>query len=186
MNDNAPETEVYIRLAHADDDEFILSLAGRFAEFELPPWRKRNETLAGIRRDIEHHLRTLPPASHLFVAEIEASAGRAGANHGAHTEDAAGAVREESYERVGFLHLQTRRDFFTGALNCHIADLAVAAQSEGRGVAGAMLRFAEEWAREHRCRFLTLGVFPNNERARRLYEQNGFGVEILSMVKPVK
>ncbi|HEX7916453.1 GNAT family N-acetyltransferase [Rudaea sp.] len=162
MNDNAPETEVYVRLAHADDDEFILSLARRFAEFELPPWRKRTETLAGIERDIEHHLRVLPPASHLFVAE------------------------DEDATPLGFLHLQTRKDFFTGALNCHISDLVVAAEHEGRGVAAAMLRFADEWAKEHRCRFLTLGVFPNNERARRLYEHHGFGVEILSMVKPVR
>ena len=161
MNDSTPETEVHVRLAHADDDEFILSLAGRFAEFELPRWRKRAETLAGIKRDIEHHLRVLPPASHLFVAE------------------------DEDATQLGFLHLQTRKDFFTGALNCHIADLVVASEHESRGVASAMLRFADTWAKEHRCRFLTLGVFPNNERARRLYENHGFGIEILSMVKPV-
>ena len=118
--------------------------------------------LAGIERDIEHHLRVLPPASHLFVAE------------------------DEDATPLGFLHLQTRKDFFTGALNCHISDLVVAAEQEGRGVAAAMLRFADEWAKEHRCRFLTLGVFPNNERARKLYEHHGFGVEILSMVKPVR
>jgi ribosomal protein S18 acetylase RimI-like enzyme len=162
MNDQQPETDVYVRLAHADDDDFILSLAGRFAEFELPSWRKRAETLAGIRHDIERHLRTLPPASHLFVAE---------------GEDA---------RPLGFLHLQTRKDFFTGALNCHISDLVVGSEHEGRGVASAMLRYAEEWAKEHRCRFLTLGVFPNNERARKLYEHHGFGVEILSMAKPVR
>jgi len=73
MNDNAPKTEVYVRLAHADDDEFILSLARRFAEFELPPWRKRAETLAGIERDIEHHLRVLPPASHLRSSAISSA-----------------------------------------------------------------------------------------------------------------
>jgi ribosomal protein S18 acetylase RimI-like enzyme len=162
MNAQRPEIDIYVRLAQADDDEFILSLADRFADFELPPWRKRSETLAGVRRDIEHHLRTLPPASHLFVAE------------------------DEDATPLGFLHLQTRKDFFTGALNCHVSDLVVAAAHEGRGVAGAMLRYADEWAKEHRCRFLTLGVFPNNERARKLYEQHGFGVEILSMVKPVK
>src|SRR5579883_797896 len=126
MTDPQPETDVYIRLAHADDDDFILSLANRFADFELPPWRKRAETLAGIRRDIEHHLRTLPPASHLFVAE------------------------DVDARPLGFLHLQTRKDFFTGSLNCHISDLVVAAEHERRGVASAMLRYAEEWAKEHR------------------------------------
>ena len=159
MNEAAPESTAHVRLAHADDDEFILDLADRFVEFDLPPWRKRSETLAGIRHDIERHLRELPPASHLFVAE------------------------DDDGERVGFLHLQTRKDFFTGALNCHISDLVVVREREGSGAASTMLRFAEQWAKQHRCRFLTLGVFPNNERARALYEHFGFGVEILSMVK---
>jgi ribosomal protein S18 acetylase RimI-like enzyme len=166
MNDAAPESAPdfigHVRLAQADDDEFILGLADRFVEFELPPWRKRSETLAGIRRDIQHHLLTLPPASHLFVAESDEG------------------------ERSGFLHLQTRKDFFTGAQNCHIADLAVAEDAENRGVASAMLQFAEQWAKEHRCRHVTLGVFPGNERARVLYERHGFGIEILSMAKPIK
>jgi GNAT superfamily N-acetyltransferase len=160
MDATAPT--IHIRLAHADDDDFILGLASRFAEFELPPWRKRNETLAGIRRDIEHHLRALPAGSHLFVAE------------------------DEYAERLGFLHLQTRKDFFTGAQNCHVSDIVVAKAHEGRGVAHAMLDFAESWAREHRCRHLTLGVFAGNERARDVYAKHGFGVEILSMAKVVK
>lgn len=162
MNEAASDSSIYVRLAHADDDDFILGLTPRFVEFDLPPWRKRSETLAGVRRDIEHHLRTLPAGSHLFVAE------------------------DEIGERLGFLHLQTRKDFFTGAQNCHISDLVVAAEFEGRGAAGAMLDFAEAWAKEHRCRHLTLGVFPSNEHARAVYEKHGFGVEILSMAKLIK
>ncbi len=162
MNDQASNLSVHVRLAHADDDEFILGLAERFVEFELPPWRKRSETIAGIHRDIEHHLRDTPATTHLYVAENDAG------------------------EPLGFMHLQTRKDFFTGAQNCHIADLVVAAAHEGRGVARTLLRFADAWAKEHRCRHLTLGVFPGNERARRLYEAHGFGVEIISMAKPVR
>jgi ribosomal protein S18 acetylase RimI-like enzyme len=162
VNERASVSSIHVRLAHADDDDFILGLASRFAEFDLPPWRKRSDTIAGIRRDIEHHLRTLPPGSHLYVAE------------------------DDDAERVGFLHLQSRKDFFTGAHNCHISDLAVTKGHEGRGVARAMLDFAESWAKEHRCRHLTLGVFPGNERARAVYEKHGFGVEILSMAKTIK
>ena len=158
---NAAQT-VRIRLAHADDDEFILGLAGRFVAFELPPWRKRSETLAGIREDIARHLRDLPPGSHLFVAE---------------NDDA---------ERCGFLHLQTQKDFFTGALNCHISDIVVAPEFDGRGVGRALLDYADNWAKRHRCRFVTLAVFPGNERARSVYERSGFGVELLRMAKPVK
>ena len=151
-----------VRLAHADDDEFILGLANRFVAFELPPWRKRSETLAGIRTDIARHLRDLPPASHLFVAEDDVG------------------------ERLGFLHLQTQTDFFIGVLNCHISDLVVAPEHDGKGVGSALLRYADRWAKEHRCRHLTLAVFPGNERARKLYEHHGYGVETLRMAKPVK
>jgi ribosomal protein S18 acetylase RimI-like enzyme len=160
MNDVLPTP--HIRLAHADDDEFILALAARFVDFDLPAWRKRSETLNGIRDDIARHLRELPPASHLYVAE------------------------DDQGERLGFLHLQTQKDFFTGVLNCHISDLVVVPQFDGKGVGSAMLAFAEHWAKEHRCRHLTLSVFPANERAQALYERHGYGVETLRMAKVVK
>lgn len=155
-------TAAHVRLARAADDEFILGLVPRFVAFDLPPWRKRSETLAGIRDDIARHLRELPPASHLYVAE------------------------DEDGERLGFLHLQTQKDFFTGALNCHIADLVVAPQYDGQGTGSALLAFAERWAKEHRCRLLTLGVFSGNERARVLYDRCGYGIETLRMAKAVK
>jgi GNAT superfamily N-acetyltransferase len=41
------------------------------------------------------------------------------------------------------------------------------------------------WARRNGCRFMTLGVFPGNERARALYERHGYGVELLRMAKPL-
>ena len=160
MNDatSAP----HIRLAQADDDDFILGLAERFVAFDLPAWRQRSETLAGIRADIDYHLRELPPASHMYVAE-----------------DAVGA-------RVGFMHLQTQKDFFTGALNCHISDLAVAPAYDGNGVGGALLAFAEHWAKQHRCRYVTLGVFPGNARARAVYARHGYGEDLIRMAKPVQ
>lgn len=155
-------TGLSIRLANADDDGFILGLVGRFVEFELPPWRRRGECAAGIRADVARHLAEQPAGSHVFVAEDDAG------------------------ERVGFLHLQTVPDYFTGARNCHISDLAVAAAFDGRGIGRALLGFAERWAREHHCRHLTLAVFPGNERARTLYERCGFGLDLLRMAKPLK
>ena len=160
MNDTAVAAK--LRLAQADDDEFILALTERFVAFDLPAWRKRSEMLAGIRNDIARHLSELPAGSHLFVAE-----------------DAQG-------ERLGFLHLQTGKDFFTGSLNCHISDLVVAPGHDGQGLGSAMIEFAQVWAKQHRCRHVSLSVFPGNQRARTLYEKHGFGVELLRMVKPVK
>ncbi|HEX4480361.1 MAG TPA: GNAT family N-acetyltransferase [Rudaea sp.] len=162
MSDDETAFPIHVRLAHADDDEFVLSLATRFVDFELPAWRKRNETLNGIREDLARHLRELPAASHLFVAE------------------------DDEGERLGFLHLQTQTDFFTGALNCHISDIVTSPDCEGSGVGSELIAHAERWAKEHRCRHLTLSVFPGNERARGFYERRGFGTELLRMAKIVK
>ncbi len=150
-----------IRMAE-DDDEFILEQASRFVDFPLPPWRKRHECIDGIRKDLARHLDEQPANSFLFVAE------------------------EGDGERVGFMHLQKTQDFFTGRTNCHVSDLAVAKPYEGRGVGKALLAHAETWAREHRCALLTLGVFPGNERARALYEREGFTTDLLRLAKPVR
>lgn len=155
------ETTFLIRLAE-DDDDFILGLVPRFVDFALPPWRKRHECIEGIRVDLARHMDGEAANSFLFVAE------------------------DEDGEAVGFMHLQKTVDFFTGRSNCHISDLAVAKAQEGRGVGKALLEHAEDWAREHRCALLTLGVFPGNERARALYEASGFGIDLLRLAKPVR
>lgn len=162
MHIQAGDTELLIRSAEADDDEFILALVERLTDFELPKWRKRNVVSEGIRRDLGRHMEDQPPGSFLYVAE-DASSGK----------------------RLAFLHLQTVTDFFTGHLNCHVSDLAVAKGNDGKGIGRALLGYAETFAREHRCERLTLAVFPGNSRARELYEAYGFGVELLRMAKPL-
>lgn len=159
-----PSNDLRIRAVRDGDAEFILGLVPRFVAFELPAWRDRDESADGVRRDIERHLRERPENSHFFIAEIDAGTAAAPA---------------------GFLHLQTTIDFFTGASNCHISDLALAPPWEGHGIGGRLLAFTETWAKERGCRFVTLGVFPGNERARALYERHGYGVELLRMTKPV-
>jgi ribosomal protein S18 acetylase RimI-like enzyme len=153
--------ELNIRKAEHADHKFILGLAGRFVAFELPPWRDRDESATGVHRDIERHLRERPDTSHFFVAE---------------TADGT---------RAGFLHLQATVDFFTGAPNCHISDIAVSPELDGRGIGSRLLAFAENWAKGRGCRFVTLAVFPGNTRARALYERHGYGVELLRMAKAV-
>jgi ribosomal protein S18 acetylase RimI-like enzyme len=150
-----------IRLA-ADDDDFILSLAPRFAGFPLPAWRRRHACVAGIRERLHRQLDEHAANSHLFVAEDDAGV------------------------RAGFIHLQRTDDPFTGRANAHIADLAVAATHEGRGVARALLAHAERWARDHQCQLLTLAVFPGNERALKLYAAAGYGTDLLRLAKPLR
>lgn len=155
----AGDTELLIRAASADDDDFILSLVPRFVSFELPKGRKRHVVAEGIRRDLAAHLEHPKPASFLFIAESDEG------------------------ERIGFLHLLTAPDFFSGGLNCHISDLAVAPGQDGKGVGRALLAYAESFAREHRCERVTLGVFPGNERARRMYVAAGYAEDMIRMAK---
>ncbi len=155
------QSPLLIRLAD-DDDDFILSLVPRFADFPLPSWRRRHECVEGIRQGLSKQLDDQPANSFLFVAEN---------NEG---------------QRVGFIHLQRVADFFNGRGNCHISDLAVAAQHEGNGVGKALLAHAEQWAREHQCQLVTLAVFPGNERARALYEASGYAADLLRLAKPVR
>lgn len=150
-----------IRLAEGDDD-FILSLAPRFVEFTLPPWRRRSECLASIRAELIRHLDAQASNSFLFVAENDDGA------------------------PVGFVHLQKTQDYFSARTNAHICDLAVAADQEGSGVGRALLDHAERWAREQRCQLLTLAVFPGNQRALALYQAAGFGTDLLRLAKPLR
>lgn len=154
-----PNAPLLIRLAD-DDDDFILGLVPRFVDFPLPDWRRRHECIEGIRDDLLRHLEDQPPNSYLFVAEVD---GRP----------------------AGFIHLQRSTDFFTHRSNCHISDLAVAPEHEGCGIGQALLAHAEDWARQHKCQLVTLAVFPGNERARDLYDANGYATDLLRMAKPV-
>jgi ribosomal protein S18 acetylase RimI-like enzyme len=162
MHIQADDLQLLIRAADANDDEFIYALVERFVDFELPKWRRRNVVIEGIRADLVRQFEDQPAGSFMFVAEDDSSG-----------------------ERVGFLHLQTVNDFFTGHQNCHISDIAVTEGNDGRGIGRALLAYAEQFAREHRYERLQLSVFPGNERARRMYAEAGYGDDMLRMVKPL-
>ena len=162
MHIPAGDIELLVRSANADDDEFIFSLIERFVDFELPRWRRRNVVVEGIRADLSRNLEEPPAGSFLFVAEDDSSG-----------------------ERVAFLHLQTVTDYFTGHQNCHVSDIAVARDYGGKGIGKALMAYAERFAREHRYERLQLNVFPGNARARKLYEELGYGVDMIRMVKPL-
>ncbi|MGH8214786.1 MAG: GNAT family N-acetyltransferase, partial [Rhodanobacteraceae bacterium] len=130
--------------------------------FDLPRGRRNRDVMAALRVDLEHALREKPASDHFFLAG-----------------DANG-------KSVGFLHLQVQRDFFSSERTCHVSDIAVAAGHEGRGIGRMLLEYAQRWAKQHRCKLLTLSVFPGNARARALYESAGFVPDLLRMLKPVR
>lgn len=61
-----------------------------------------------------------------------------------------------------------------GTAELHIANLAVAAHEQGKGVGAWLLDRALERGREAGCLYATLEVRVSNERAIRLYEKRGF------------
>jgi len=154
-------SNVRIRPARADDLATVLSLAGRLAEFSIPPWRTGAQVIETERRVLTRALATATPNAPVFVAE------------------------DSTAVALGFMYLETVVDYFTGRSHAHVAILAVAASAEGRGVGRALLDAADQWARERGDPFITLNVFAQNTRARAVYERLGYGPETIRYVKPL-
>lgn len=150
-----------IRAATAADDDAILALCSRFSQAPLPRHRQRHAFLAHLRQDIATDLENLPPGTVVLVAE-----------------DAAGRF-------AGFARVRLVSDSVDGTRNAHLADLAVVSAHEGKGAATALLDAVEDFAREQHCAHLQLFVFPEHERALRLYRRSGFDADMLRLVKPL-
>ena len=84
---------------------------------------------------------------------------------------------------LGFIHLQTGKDYYYHEAHGHIADLIVAPEGEGRGIGRVLIEKGEEWARSQGFRWLTLSVFAQNLRAREVYQRLGYGEDIMRYVK---
>lgn len=152
-------TEITIRPATAGDHDFVLSAARELARFDPPEWRRREEIVAGEVRTLRAFLAVPDQASALFVAE-----GPAG-------------------DPVGFLFMETVRDYFSGELLGHVSMIAVTPKAEGAGVGGALMRAGEEWAANRGFQRVSLNVFETNRRARAVYEHLGYRPETMRYVK---
>ncbi|HSS76892.1 MAG TPA: GNAT family N-acetyltransferase [Thermoanaerobaculia bacterium] len=150
---------IKVREARPEDEPFILANAGRLAAFPLPAWRSAEEIEAGEARALRQFMTCGDAGSKLLVAE-----------------DALGTP-------LGFIFLETQEDYFTLAKHGHVGILVVAEAAEGRGAGGVLMRAAEAWGREQGFTKLTLNVFENNHRARKVYEHIGYSPETLKYVK---
>lgn len=158
----ASDAEIHIRPARADDSDWITALAPRLHEFGVPAWREAGAMNASVARGLARELAAPSEGCAILAAT-----------------DAAGVP-------LGFVSLLTDRDYFTGALCGHVADIVVVGSHEGRGVGRALLAAAERWAEAAGYPWLTLHVFEGNTRARRVYEQTGYVAEWTRMVKQVR
>ena len=150
--------EVKIRRATRGDLDAIVKLATRLHEFGPPPFRPIDRMNEAVIEGLRQGLDNPPEGSELLVAE-------------------------EGGRIAGFMYLVTTSDFFTKEKHGHVSDLVVARDGEGRGVGRALLAAGEVWARQRGYRLLSLKVFGDNERAKRLYRQLGYATDMIKMVK---
>lgn len=151
-----------IRRACDTDKTAILALVPRLVSgFTPPPWR---ETAAMTPADLD------------VIEEALASKG----------DDPAVYVAESEGAVIGFIHLRSLEDYYRRRRHGHIADIVVAEDQEGRGVATALMAKAEEWCRAQGYDWLSLSVFEQNARAQRLYHKLGFERDVIRLLKPLK
>jgi GNAT superfamily N-acetyltransferase len=86
---------------------------------------------------------------------------------------------------LGLIAVGPDRDYFTGHPRAYVHILVVDDAAEGRGVGRALMRQAEDWAREHGMREVVLDVFAGKAGAIAFYERCGYNVDHLRMAKPV-
>ncbi len=162
MNESGPFFTTR-RLANVSeqDQDFILSLSPRLAGVADLPWYTSGDILTFQHRYTSGLFQNQSPDRLLVVAEGHDGTG------------------------LGVVEAAERPDEVTGEPIAHLGLLAVTSGAEGKGVAKALLREVEAWARERGYRLLNLAVFATNSRGRAFYEAAGFADDTLTMTKPL-
>lgn len=150
---------VHIRLATIGDQDFIVSLIPRLTEFGPPIWRDVERMTQYDSQIIIDSLQHPSDDNAIFIAE------------------------DEGKISLGLINLFLGNDYYNKEKHGHVSDLIVAHGAEGKGVGLKLLEHGEAWARSKGFRWLTLGVFAQNQRARELYQRLGFGEDIVKYVK---
>ena len=86
---------------------------------------------------------------------------------------------------AGFIHVRSLEDYYRRRRHGHVADIVVAEDYQGQGIATALLARAEDWSRAQGYDWMTLGVFEQNIRAEKLYEKLGFRRDVIRLLKPL-
>ena len=148
--------EIGVRAATAADRDRILALATELSE-TTPAWRDRAAVDAAVRASITSMLDN-PSSNHaVLTATIDDRV-------------------------VGFVTI-SRRAHFTAEVDASVDDLVVAPADQQRGVARALLRAAEQWARTSGLERVTVETVAANQRAARLYRSAGYVEEDLRLTK---
>ena len=92
----------------------------------------------------------------------------------------------ETRSTVGCLWMGRAIDQKDGESYPHIFLLFVNPEHRRRGLGKALIQVAENYARSQGDRAIGLQVFANNQAALGLYQNAGFEIQSVSMIKPLK
>jgi len=93
---------------------------------------------------------------------------------------------ELSGEIVGFIdaRLEQSPDLMHRQITyCHIAEIAVSAPHQNKGVGGQLLRAAEDWGRRQGAHFASLEQHAANTHATAFYQRMGYGPASTTVIK---
>lgn len=148
---------MHIRRASKDDAEFVCSLAQRFGESALPPWRTRADVVEGTARQLE------------------------AAVAGADGDRSVVFIAETNGERLGFAWVLIHPDFYTGEPIGKISEIATV--RNGTGAGDALMSASEAFSRERGAKLMTLNVLEENHHARNFYARHGYAPEYSMFAK---
>jgi GNAT superfamily N-acetyltransferase len=154
------ESGIVVRPAGSGDRAGVLGLAARLAE-GVAPWRDQAEALVAGRRWLEGSLADAKAGTGTVLVAVTAD----------------GSV-------VGVLSIGPSKHF-TGELDGYIGELAVAEQASRQGIGAALIEAADDWARNHGLRNLTLQTGAFNTGARAFYAALGFIEEELRLTRAI-
>ncbi|RLA34841.1 MAG: hypothetical protein DRR11_01630 [Gammaproteobacteria bacterium] len=149
-----------IRNAQSSDGEQMLALMPRLAAFEVPE-----------SRNPEHLWRD---DAKLMQSWLDGDA-----------EDCLVQVAVDGEAVLGLTLVRLRPELLSHAPSSHLEAIAVSDAAEGKGIGLALLNAAEDNARSHGAKSMTLHVFASNARARQFYERNSYTGELLRYTKDI-
>jgi ribosomal protein S18 acetylase RimI-like enzyme len=147
-----------LREARTEDGDAILALMPRLAEFDVPATRNPDHLWG---HDAQMFRDWLAGRQQCLVH----------------------VAVDEDDTVLGFTMVSLRPELLSHEPSAHLEAIALGRSAEGRGIAQALLKCAEDAAKAKGAESMTLHVFAVNERARRLYEQAGYDGELMRYIK---
>lgn len=150
---------VHIREATPDETETMLALFPRLAAFGIPAQRTAEHLWQGDAALLQAWSRGEAPHCLVRVAVDDRNA------------------------ILGLALISLREELLSHDPSAHLEVIVVDDRAEGNGIGQALIREAEQAAREQGALTMTLHVFASNTRARQVYERLGYAGELIRYIK---